>query len=147
MPIQRININSSLDSIIMGKADGGTKQYLLTHPCKKEIDYFVYFAHVLESENIKPYVRVNYEWEYGQRARRIDLVGVADNRIILYKKTTKFNTDSNALDLVRIKEHISAQYSNLGIDVVLIYTEDIDNHVINDTISSLGLNVTYKKIL
>ena len=147
MPIQRININSSLDSIIMGKADGGTKQYLLTHPCKKEIDYFVYFAHVLESENIKPYVRVNYEWEYGQRARRIDLVGVADNRIILYKKTTKFNTDSNALDLVRIKEHISAQYSNLGIDVVLISTEDIDNHVINDTISSLGLNVTYKKIL
>ena len=147
MPIQRININSSLDSIIMGKADGGTKQYLLTHPCKKEIDYFVYFAHVLESENIKPYVRVNYEWEYGQRARRIDLVGVADNRIILYKKTTKFNTDSNALDLVRFKEHISAQYSNLGIDVVLIYTEDIDNHVINDTISSLGLNVTYKKIL
>lgn len=147
MPIQRININSSLDSIIMGKADGGTKQYLLTHPCKKEIDYFVYFAHVLESENIKPYVRVNYEWEYGQRARRIDLVGVTDNRIILYKKTNKFNTDSNALDLVRIKDHISAQYSNLGIDVVLIYTEDIDNHVINDTIASLGLNVTYKKIL
>lgn len=131
----------------MGKADGGTKQYLLTHPCKKEIDYFVYFAHVLESENIKPYVRVNYEWEYGQRARRIDLVGVTDNRIILYKKTNKFNTDSNALDLVRIKDHISAQYSNLGIDVVLIYTEDIDNHVINDTIASLGLNVTYKKIL
>ncbi len=147
MPIQRININSSLHSIIMGKADGGTKQYLLTHPCKKEIDFFVYFAHVLELEDIKPYVRVNYEWEYGQRARRIDLVGVTKNKIILYKKTNKFNTDSNALDLVRIKDHISAQYSNLGVDAVLIYTEDVDNGVINDTISSLGLNVTYKKIL
>lgn len=147
MPIQRININSSLDSIIMGKADGGTKQYLLTYPCKKEIDYFVYFAHVLESENITPFVRVNYEWEYGQRARRIDLVGVVDSKIIIYKKTNKFNTDSNALDLVRIKDHISAQYSNLGIDVVLIYTEDIDNRVIDDTISSLGLDVAYKKIL
>ena len=147
MPIQRININSSLDSIIMGKADGGTKQYLLTHPCKKEIDYFVYFAYVLESENIKPYVRVNYEWEYGQRARRIDLVGVAQNKVILYKKTNKFNTDSNALDLVRIKEHIQSQYTNLGIDAVLIYTEDIDNRIINDTISSLGLNIKYKIIL
>ncbi len=147
MPIQRININSSLDSIINGKADGSTKQYLLTHPCKKEIDYFVYFASVLESERIKPYVRVNYEWEYGQRARRIDLVGVTKDKIILYKKTNKFNTDSNALDLVRIKNHISAQYSNLGVDAVLIYTEDVDNGVINDTISSLGLNVTYKKIL
>jgi len=147
MPIQRININSSLESIINGKADGGTKQYLLTHPCKKEIDYFVYFAHVLESENIKPYVRVNYEWEFGQRARRIDLVGVMKNKIILYKKTNKFNTDSNALDLVRIKEHISKQYSNLGVDAVLIYTEDVDNGIINDTILSLGLNVTYKKIL
>lgn len=147
MHIQRININSSLHSIIMGKADGGIKQYLLIHPCKKEIDYFVYFAHVLESENIKPYVRVNYEWEYGQRARRIDLVGVTKNKIILYKKTNKFNTDCNALDLIRIKEHISAQYSNLGIDTVLIYTEDVDNVVINDTITSLGLNVTYKKIL
>ena len=147
MPIQRININSTLDSIIMGKADGSTKQYLLTRPCKKEIDYFVYFAYVLESESIKPYVRVNYEWEYGQRARRIDLVGVTKDKIILYKKTNKFNTDSNALDLVRIKEHISTQYSNLGVDAVLIYTEDVDNGVINDTISSLGLNVTYKKIL
>lgn len=147
MPIQRININSSLESIINGKADGGTKQYLLTHPCKKEIDYFVYFAHVLESENIKPYVRENYEWEFGQRARRIDLVGVMKNKIILYKKTNKFNTDSNALDLVRIKEHISKQYSNLGVDAVLIYTEDVDNGIINDTILSLGLNVTYKKIL
>lgn len=147
MPIQRININSSLDSIIMGKADGGTKQYLLTYPCKKEIDYFVYFAYVLETENIKPYVRVNYEWEYGQRARRIDLVGVVQNNIILYKKTNKFNTDSNALDLIRIKEHILSKYPNLGIDAVLIYAEDIDNRVINDTIASLGLNVTYKKIL
>ena len=147
MPIQRININSSLNSIIMGKADGGTKQYLLTHPCKKEIDYFVYFAHVLESENVIPYVRVNYEWEYGQRPRRLDLVGVADRKIIIYKKSDKFSTDSNALDLIRIKEHISSQYPNIGIDAVLIYTEDIDNHVIDDTITSLGLNVSYKKIL
>lgn len=147
MPIQRININSSLNSIIMGKADGGTKQYFLTHPCKKEIDYFVYFAHVLESEDVIPYVRVNYEWEYGQRARRIDLVGVSDKKLILYKKSNKFNTDSNALDLIRIKEHISSQYPNIGIDAVLIYTEDIDNHIIDDTITSLGLNVSYKKIL
>ena len=74
-------------------------------------------------------------------------MGVTKDKIILYKKTNKFNTDSNALDLVRIKDHISAQYSNLGVDVVLIYTEDVDNEVINDTILSLGLNVTYKKIL
>ena len=131
----------------MGKADGGVKQYLLTHPCKKEIDYFVYFAHVLEAENIKPYVRVNYEWEYGQRARRIDLVGVADNKIIIYKKTNRFNTDSNALDLVRIKDHLLSQYSGIGIEAVLIYTEDVDIRVIKDTIDSLGVNVTYKKIL
>lgn len=147
MPIQRININSTLDSIIKGKADGGVKQYLLTHPCKKEIDFFVYFAHVLEEENIKPYVRVNYEWEYGQRARRIDLVGVKDNTIIIYKKTNKFNTDSNALDLVRIKDHIATQYSDIGVDAVLIYTEDVDNRVITDTIDSLGINISYKKIL
>ena len=131
----------------MGKADGGIKKYLLTLPCKKEIDYFVYFAHVLETENIKPFVRVNYEWEYGQRARRIDLVGVTENKIIIYKKTNKFNTDSNALDLVRIKEHITSQYSNLRIDAVLLYSENVDNHVINDTISSLGIDVSYKKIL
>ena len=131
----------------MGKADGGIKKYLLTLPCKKEIDYFVYFAHVLETENIKPFVRVNYEWEYGQRARRIDLVGVTENKIIIYKKTNKFNTDSNALDLVRIKEHISSQYSNLRIDAVLLFSENVDNHVINDTISSLGIDVSYKKIL
>ena len=56
MPIQRININSSLNSIIMGKADGGTKQFLLTYPCKEEIDYFVYFAYVLESENMDAYL-------------------------------------------------------------------------------------------
>lgn len=131
----------------MGKADGGTKQYLLTLPCKKEIDYFVYFAHVLETENIKPFVRVNYEWEYGQRARKIDLVGLTGNKIIIYKKTNKFNTDSNALDLARIKEHILSQYSNLRIDAVLLYSEDVDNRVINDTISSLGIDVSYKKIL
>lgn len=147
MPIQRININSTLDSIIQGKADGDTKQYLLTLPCKKEIDYFVYFAHVLEDENIKPYVRVNYEWEYGQRARRIDLVGIKDNKIIIYKRTNKFNTDSNALDLVRIKDHIANQYTDIGIDAVLIYTEDVDNRIIIDTIDSLGVKISYKKIL
>ena len=147
MLIQRVNINSSLNSIIMGKADGSTKQYLLTHPCKKEIDYFVYFAHVLESEKIIPYVRVNYEWEYGLRARRIDLVGLTDKKIILYKRSNKFNTDSNALDLIRIKEHISSQYPNIGIDAVLIYTEDVDNRIIDDTIASLGLHISYKKIL
>ena len=147
MHIQRININSSLDSIIMGKADGATKQFLLTYPCYKEIDYFVYFAHVLESENIEPYVRVNYEWEYGQRARRIDLVGVENNKIILYKKTNKFNTDSNAIDLARIKDHVSTQYSDLVVDTVLIYTEDVDSGMINGMISSLGLNVSFIKIL
>ena len=67
--------------------------------------------------------------------------------IIIYKKTNKFNTDSNALDLVRIKEHITSQYSNLRIDAVLLYSENVDNHVINDTISSLGIDVSYKKIL
>lgn len=122
MPIQRININSSLDSIIMGKADGGTKQYLLTYPCKKEIDYFVYFAYVLETENIKPYVRVNYEWEYGQRARRIDLVGVVQNNIILYKKTNKFNTDSNALDRRYKPESICNQSSDQTIHCKLSKT-------------------------
>lgn len=147
MPIQRVNINSSLNSIILGNADGGIKQYLLTYPCKKEIDYFVYFAHILELEHITPYVRVSYDWEYGQRARRIDLVGVTDDRIILYKKTNKFNTDSNALDLTRIKEHISAQYSNIGIDTVLIYTDDVDCRTISDTITSLGLKVNYKIII
>ncbi len=147
MPVQRININSSLDSIIKGKADGGVKQFLLTYPCKKEIDYFVYFANVLEQENIMPFVRVNFDWEYGQRARRIDLVGVSKDKIFIYKKTNKFNTDSNALDLVRIKEQVLAKYSNLGIDAVLIYTDDIDNQVIHKTINSLGVDVTYKKIL
>lgn len=147
MPIQRININSSLDSIIKGEADGATKQYLISYPCKKEIDFFVYFAHVLESEDIKPYVRVSYVWEYGQRARRIDLVGATNDKIILYKKTNKFNTDSNALDLERIKEHISTQYPNLEIDIVLIYTEEIDNRIIDGIIDSLGVNVKYKKIL
>ena len=147
MPIQQININSSLDSIIEGKANGQVKQYLLTHPCRKEIDHFVYFAHVLEQENITPYVRVNYEWEYGQRARRIDLVGVLKKKIILFKKTNAFNTDRNALDLIKIKNHILSMHPDIEVDVVLLYTEDINNKIINNTITSLGLNVAYKKIL
>lgn len=77
-----------MDSIIKGRADGDIKPYLLIYPCKKEIDYFVYFAYELEKNNIKPYVRVNFDWGYGLRARRIDLVGVANDKIIIYKNNS-----------------------------------------------------------
>ena len=39
------------------------------------------------------------------------------------------------------------KYSNLGIEAVLLYSEDIDNQVIDETIASLGVDVTFKKIL
>lgn len=144
MPIQRININSSLESIIKGRADGGEKQFLLNYPCKKEIDYLVYFAHLLEKENIVPYVRVAFDWEYGQRARRIDLVGVDKDTILLYKKANEFNTDSNALDLIRIKNKVNEKYSNLKISTCLIYSERVEERTIQTTLHSLGLDVNYK---
>ena len=143
MPIHIININSTLPSILEGSPDGDTQNFLLRFPCRSEIDYLVYYSHELESDNRTSYIRVNYEWEYGQRARRIDLVTKEENLITLYKKTSVFATDQNALDLARLKEDISKKFPLYEIECVLIFSKDVDEVSIKQTIASLNLDTKF----
>ena len=83
MPIYKGNINSTLASIVANSSDGEEKQFFFHMPCKKELDTLVYFASSLESKERSVFIRVNYEWKYGLRARRIDLVSKEANTITL----------------------------------------------------------------
>ena len=146
MPIYRGNINSTLVSIIKDSSDGENKQFFYRIPCKKELDTLLLFAKHLESKNRSVFIRVNYEWEYGLRARRIDLVAKEENTITLYKKSSKFSTDSNAIDLARLKESILKSFPNLNIKCVLLYSERIEENSIRQTLESLELDVEYQII-
>ena len=95
MPIYRGNINSTLVSIIDNSSDGENKQFFYHIPCKKELDTLLFFASNLESKDRSVFIRVNYDWEYGLRARRIDLVSKEQNIITLYKKSSKFSMFSS----------------------------------------------------
>lgn len=147
MPIYKGNINSTLASIIADSSDGEEKQFFYHMPCKKELDTLVYFASILESKNRSVFIRVNYEWEYGLRARRIDLVSKESNTITLYKKSTKFATDSNAIDLFRLKESVEDSFPNLNVKCMLLYSDTIEEQSIRQTLDSLNLDVGFMTIL
>ena len=147
MPIYKGNINSTLASIVADSSDGEEKQFFYHMPCKKELDTLVYFASNLESKNRSVFIRVNYEWEYGLRARRIDLVSKEANTITLYKKSTKFATDSNAIDLFRLKESVAKSFPNLNVKCMLLYSGTIEEQSIRQTIDSLNLDVGFMTIM
>lgn len=147
MPIYKGNINSTLASIIADSSDGEEKQFFYHMPCKKELDTLVYFASNLESKNRSVFIRVNYEWEYGLRARRIDLVSKESNTITLYKKSTKFATDSNAIDLFRLKESVEDSFPNLNVKCMLLYSDTIEEQSIRQTLDSLNLDVGFMTIM
>lgn len=147
MPIYQGNINSTLASIVKDSSDGESKQFFYHKPCKKELDTLLFFASNLESKDRSVFIRVNYEWEYGLRARRIDLVSKEQNTITLYKKSSMFSTDSNALDLVRLKESILKSFPNLNVKCVLLYSEQIKEDSIHQIINSLNLDVGFQTIM
>ena len=147
MPIYKGNINSTLASIVADSEDGEEKQFFYHMPCKKELDTLVYFASILESKDRSVFIRVNYEWEYGLRARRIDLVSKEANTITLYKKSTKFATDSNAIDLFRLKECVADSFPNLNVKCMLLYSDTIEEQIIHQTLDSLKLDVGFMTIL
>ena len=129
MPIYRGNINSTLASIVANSSDGEEKQFFYHVPCKKKLETLVYFASNIESKDRSVFIRVNYEWEYGLRARRIDLVSKEYDTITLYKKSNKFATDSNAMDLYRLKESVSGSFPNLKVKCMLLYSDTVKNKV------------------
>lgn len=147
MPIYGVNINSSLDSIIQGTPDGLYKQFLIEVPCKKELDYLVYYACQISNEGITPFIRVQFDWGYGQRARKLDLVGIKNGELFIYKKSKRFSTDSHALDLSRLSEQIKKHYPDIKVSCVLLFSENIDIDVAKSTINSLGLDVSIKIII
>ncbi|MBO4826342.1 MAG: hypothetical protein J5506_03765 [Prevotella sp.] len=147
MPIYRGNINSTLKSIINNSSDGENKQFFYHHPCKKELDTLLFFASNLESKDRSIFIRVNYDWEYGLRARRIDLVSKEQNTITLYKKSSKFSTDSNAIDLSRIKDSVMKSFPNLIVKCVLLYSERIEEKSVRQTLESLKLDVDFQTIV
>ena len=147
MPIYKGNINSTLASIVADSSDGEEKQFFYHMPCKKELDTLVYFASILESNDRSVFIRVNYEWGYGLRARRIDLVSKEANTITLYKKSTKFATDSNAIDLIRLKESVADSFSNINVKCMLLYSDTIEEQSIRQTLDSLKLDVGFMTIL
>lgn len=147
MPIYRGNINSTLASIIANSSDGEEKKFFYNMPCKNELDTLVYFASNIESKDRLVFIRVNYKWEYGLRARRIDLVSKEANIITLYKKSTKFATDSNAIDLSRLKESILESFPHLNVKCMLLYSDVIEEKTIRQTLNSLKLDVGFMTIL
>ncbi len=116
-------------------------------PCKKELDTLVYFASNIESKDRFVFIRVKYEWEYGMRARRIDLVSKESNTITLYKKSNKFATDSNAIDLSRLKESVLDSFPHLKVKCMLLYSDIIEEQSIRKTLDSLKLDVGFMIIL
>ena len=147
MPIYKGNINSTLASIVADSPDGEEKQFFYHKPCKKELDTLVYFASNLESKDHSVFIRVNYEWKYGLRARRIDLVSKEANTITLYKKSTKFATDGNAIDLSRLKKSVADSFPHLNVKCMLLYSDNIEEQSIRQTIDSLKLDVGFMTIL
>ncbi len=143
MPIYRGNINSTLSSIIRNSPDGENKQFLYNVPCKKELDTLLFFAHRLEKKDRNIFIRVNFEWEYSLRARRIDLVSKENDVITLYKKSSVFSTDSNALDLVRLKDSVQRISPNTNVRCELLYSDVTGEDIISKTLDSLKVDVKY----
>lgn len=143
MPIYKGNINSTLASIVANSSDGEEKNFFYQMPCKKELDTLVYFASIIESKDRSVFIRVNYEWKYGLRARRIDLVSKEANTITLYKKSSQFATDSNALDLSRLKDSVSDAFPHLNVKCMLLFQNVIEEQRIRKTLDSLKLEVEY----
>ncbi len=145
MSIFGINTNSTIKSIIEGEADGVIKNYLVLPSPKKELDQLVKIASKLHHNGISPYIKVKYDWEYGQRARVLDIVGCSGEVIHILKKTSINMFDKHAYDLERIKNSLMNTFSlpNHNIKTALVFIDNSNREEIDSKMKKLDINIEH----
>lgn len=144
-----INLNINCDISFLLGFDGNTgndNKYIVFENPKKEIEYLVAFSNqLILTKNVKPYIRVKYNWKYGRRPKVIEVVGCDNGVLTLYKKVNTSNFDQHATDLLRIKDEIIAQYkidSEL-IKCCLVFDKSINTEIIEELITNLSKGIDY----
>ena len=109
MFVRPIITGGSIDSIIQGLSNGKVRNYLIVDKPRNELERLAYFANKKIETGDSAYLKINYDWEFGQRARVLEVVTRKDAIVTIYKFVSIKNFDQHALDLERIKESICLQ--------------------------------------
>lgn len=143
MSILKLNTKSSIADIVNNIPGGVYRNYILDSESNKRLDVMVCFTQKLVIQNITPFIEVKFPSKYSAREKRIEVVGITDSKIFLYKFSDWNRFDKDAIELDRnIVELVSLfGSSNVSFIGILLLNSSCNIDFIQQQVNNLGLNI------
>lgn len=149
MPILNININARLLELLEGTPSGDIRRHIYNPAPRRKLENQVYLCNELIDKGYEPYIEVKYVSRYSSRERRIEVLGIKRNKVILYQFSThsSFDQDANNLDrlIKEIKNEGSAQTYEFAGEIVML-DSGYELKPLQDAIFNLGLNIIIRQL-
>ena len=142
MSIIKVNCKANIFDILSGKESGVNREFIVDTINKRRLKLMVLFSCKLQEKGINTYIEVKFSSEYGAREKRIEIIGIQDDVICLYKITTHSKFDKDALELSSRVSEIQGSFQKLYIKGILLMKDCKDIDFINKAISEITENIT-----
>lgn len=117
MLVRRINTGSNIASIISNAPDGKATDYIIVDNPTKELDRLTVLANKKIEAGEEAFIKVKFDWEYGQRARVLEVVSRQGDVLTIHKFVSASNFDRHVLDLERLRDLLCSR-AGLGPDCI-----------------------------
>ena len=142
MLIRSINTGSDLGSIIKGSPNGKDVKYFILEEPRKDLERISYLANKKIDNGCEVFIKVKFEWEYGQRARVLEVVSKSGKSITISKFVSVSNFDKHLFDLERIREVIEKQFGISSDNIIcsLVTNSESEANQLKKLIANMGKN-------
>ena len=117
MSILNVNCNARLLELLSGQTTGKERSYIYTDSPRKKLEHQIFLSKELVEDGYSPYIEVKFVSQYSSREKRIEVVGVLEGKVVLYKFSSRAFFDKDANELARLIEEIKALNVSKGYDI------------------------------
>lgn len=111
MLIRSINSGSNILSILDNTADGKASNYIISDNPHNDIERITAWACHKADQGYETFIKVKFDWKFGDRARVLEVVAKQNSSIIIYKFVNLSNFDKHTIDLMRIKDELASHFN------------------------------------
>lgn len=93
-----LNTKANIEEIAAGIQSGVERSYILHTRPKSKLDRLIQLAaNIADTKKARCFIEVKFT--YGLRAKRLDVISIYEDKIIVYKLSKTINMDKDALEL------------------------------------------------
>jgi hypothetical protein len=101
-----IHTKASIESILLDHPDGVNREYILNPMGNTRLDLLVTFANEIKSRGQKSFIEVKFQSKYTDRNRRLEVIGLTDDKCYIYKFSSYGRFDKDAIEIDRISKEL-----------------------------------------